>query len=443
MAKPVSSTFCILPWMHRHTDEQGYHKLCCIADGDGNDLKDEQGRRLHVADKLTDAEVLNSPVVKATRVAMMHNQWPAACLRCEQAEDSGGESGRTQLNERFDRGSSEALLAATAADGTLENPIVRYSDIRLGNVCNLTCRMCTPVASRLWVPYFNQTQPLAYQMPEDQLQILGQNNWVKDEPVHWLLEQSLPHLEALHFAGGEPLILPELIQALEHCIASGRAGEIELSFNTNLTVLPEKVTRLWPQFKSVSVLCSIDGFGRVTEYIRRPSKWADLDRNLHELDRNFEAWKIKWATVSCTTQISNILTIDKLFEYIRDAGFRHITQIPQLMPLFYPNYLSIQALPPPAKVVARKLLRTEIARAEALNISGLAGPIASIRSTLEFLDDADTTRDLPDFLSFTEASDHAFGDDWRVATPELAEFVDAFHAPKRRGLGSLLHRLTT
>jgi MoaA/NifB/PqqE/SkfB family radical SAM enzyme len=441
MAKSVSSTFCIIPWMHRHTDEQGYHKLCCIGDGPENELRGENGERLHVSQQLTDAEVLNSPVMKKTRADMMKHIWPVACFRCEQAEDAAGESGRTHLNERFDPSTHLPLVEATAADGTLEHPVVRYADIRLGNVCNLTCRMCGPVASRLWVPHFNAMQPKAYRIDETELKVLGQNNWVKNESVGWLLEQSLPTVEALHFAGGEPLILPELIEALQMCVDAGRAGSIELSFNTNLTVLPEKVTSLWHHFKSVSVLCSVDGFGRTTEYIRRPSKWVDIDRNLRKLNENFDAWKIKWATVSCTTQILNVLNLDELFGYLREAKLERVTPIPQLMPLFYPNYLSIQALPPAAKVLARQRLQLEMERAEALNIPGLAGPIGSIRSTLAFLDAADTTSDLADFLSFSEKSDEVFKDSWREAAPELGTFVDAFPIQKR-GFSGLLQRLT-
>jgi sulfatase maturation enzyme AslB (radical SAM superfamily) len=441
MAKPISSTFCVIPWIHRHTDEQGFHKMCCIADGAGNELRGADGERLHVSQKQTDAEVLNSPVMKATRVALMRNQWPAACLRCEQAEDAGGESGRHHLNYRFNPDTFEDLLSRTEADGTLAYPTVRYADIRLGNVCNLTCRMCTPVASRLWVPHFNQVQPKAYRIDSNELTILGQNNWVKNESVGWLLEQNLPTVEALHFAGGEPLILPELVDALKQCVDSGRAGEIELTFNTNVTVLPEKVTSLWHHFKSVSVLCSIDGYGRTTEYIRRPSKWADIDRNLHKLDENFESWNLKWATVSCTTQITNVLNVHELFTYVREANFKHITPVPQLMPLFYPNYFSIQALPPAAKTVARERLQQELARAEAMNNPGLYGSVGSLRATLNFLDAEDTTADLVDFLSFSEASDKVFNDSWREAAPELATFLDGFTVPKR-GLGGLLQRLT-
>jgi sulfatase maturation enzyme AslB (radical SAM superfamily) len=426
--------------MHRHTDEQGYHKLCCIGDGPQNDLRDEHGERLHVSQRVTDAELLNSPVMKKTRAEMMKHIWPPACFRCEQAEDAGSISGRQHLNERFDNGSYPDLIAATAADGTLENPHVRYADTRLGNVCNLTCRMCGPIASRLWVPHFNGMQPKAYRIPKDELKTLGENNWVKSEPVVWLLEQSLPTVEALHFAGGEPLILPELVDALQACIDSGRAGEIELSFNTNMTVLPDKVTSLWPQFKSVSVLCSIDGFGRTTEYIRRPSKWTEITKNLKKLNDNFDNWKIKWATVSCTTQILNVLNVHELFQYIREAGLDRFTPIPQLMPLFYPDYFSVQVLPAAAKAVARERLKAEIARIEAMNDPRANIAIGSLHATIAFMDEADRTDHLADFLSFSEKSDVVFKDNWREAAPELAPFIDAFPV-KKRGLSGLVQLL--
>jgi hypothetical protein len=185
----------------------------------------------------------------------------------------------------------------------------------------------------------------------------------------------------------------------------------------------------------------VDGYGRTTEYIRRPSKWDDIDRNLRALDENFEIWKIKWATVSCTVQMHNILNLDRLFHYLRSAGFAHVTPVPQLVPLFYPPYLSIQALPPSAKEIARRRLELEIERADANNIPGLAGPIGSVRSTISFMDEADKTSELHDFLAFTEASDHAFGDSWREAVPELADCLDAYPLPKQGLLAGLVHRL--
>jgi hypothetical protein len=355
---------------------------------------------------------------------MMQGEFPAACERCRQVEEAGGRSVRQHVNERFDRGRQALLMGKTEADGSLDSPVVRYSDIRLGNACNLTCRMCGPVASRLWAPHFNEVQPKAYRIPSSELVILGDNNWVKNQSVSWLLEQSLPGLEALHFAGGEPLIVPEMVDALEMCIRSGRAAEIELSYNTNLTVLPEKVTSLWHHFRNVSLLCSVDGYGRLNDYIRRPSRWSEIDRNLRTLDRHFDEWNIRWAAVSATVQIYNVLTIHELFEYIRTAGFERICRLPQTIPLFDPRYLSIQALPAAVKAIARERLTAEIERATAWNSPDLDPMIGSLRSTIAFMDAADTTADLPDFFAFCKSSDHAFGDSWRESAPELAGRLD-------------------
>lgn len=424
MTKPTPAAFCVIPWLQRYTDEQGYHLICCTGQGEGNRLRSESGELLHVSQRLTDAQVLNSPTIKATRREMMRGEWPAVCARCRRSEEAGGESVRKHQNARFDSSRIASLLSQTADDGSLADPVVRYADIRLGNACNLTCRMCGPIASRLWAPIYNQVQPEGYRIPQRELFVLGANNWVKHNHVAWLLDQCLPHVEMLHFAGGEPLIVPEMVAVLEHCIGSGRAGEIELSYNTNLTVLPQKVTALWSRFRSVSLLCSVDGFGKVNEYIRRPSKWSDIDRNLTMVDRNFDEWKIRLARISCTTQIYNVLTIDRLFEYLRSAGFSRLDTLPDLVPLSYPRYLSIQALPAAAKALARQKLQREIARAEALNARGAAGPIGSIRATLAYMDAADTSFNLPDFLSFSASSDKAFGDSWRLALPELAKYLD-------------------
>lgn len=47
-------TFCAIPWIHRHINEQGFHALCCVGVGDGNILKNARGERLHVSQELTD-----------------------------------------------------------------------------------------------------------------------------------------------------------------------------------------------------------------------------------------------------------------------------------------------------------------------------------------------------------------------------------------------------
>lgn len=416
-----SKTLCMIPWLHRFTNEQGLHQLCCSGTGDANTLRNACGQALEVSQGLTDAQVLNSPDVKAVRLAMLRGEWPTACERCRRSEEAGTVSNRHHMNTRFGRWQAE-VLAKTAQDGTLDHPQVRYADIRLGNACNLTCRMCGPGASRLWADHYNQVQPRTNQMPAEQLSLLRDHNWVKSRPVAFLMEQCLPSVESLHFAGGEPLIIPEMLEALDLCIQSGRANQIDLSYNTNITVIPERVARLWPHFRRVRILCSVDGFGAVNDYIRRPSKWSDIDRNLHILDRNYKEWKLGQVLCSATVQVYNVLQLNELFDYLR-AGFEHIIPAPLLTPLYGPSYLSIQVLPERVKDVARQRLLAEREKAK-----GAARPIpesvlSSIDATVAYLDGTLPKRDFLDFMYFTEKTDLQFGDSWRRACPELARLL--------------------
>lgn len=413
-----SKSLCMIPWVHRFTNEQGYHQLCCSGNGDANQLRGADGKPLHVRQGLTDAELLNSPDMKAVRLAMLRGQWPSACERCQRTEEAGSVSVRNHMAKRFEKWTAE-VLGHTLPDGTLENPQVRYADIRLGNVCNLMCRMCGPQASRLWADHHNAVRPRGYQLDPGTLAVFRDDNWVKSQPVKWLMEQCLPSVESLHFAGGEPLIIPEMVELLEHCIASGRAGEIDLSYNTNMTVLPEKVTRLWPNFRSVSLLGSVDGFGRVNDYIRRPSKWSDIDRNFHLLDENFEQWRLRSVTAAATVQIYNVLQIGELFDYL-GSGFRHVSPVPLLTALYDPVYLSIQILPARVKDIARAQLLELRDKNKSLLGGKYHTQVISIDSILAYLDEAAPSGQLMDFLYFSEKSDRQFGESWRESCPELA-----------------------
>lgn len=416
-----SKSLCLIPWLHRFTNEQGHHLLCCSGHGESNRLRGAAGEPLHVSQGLTDAELLNSPDLKSIRQTMLRGQWPDACVRCQRSEAAGSDSVRNHMTARFGKWTAE-LLGDTQPDGTLDNPLVRYADIRLGNTCNLTCRMCGPQASRLWVEHHNAVSPRGSQLSAERLAGFRDNNWVKKQPVRWLMEQCLPSVESLHFAGGEPLIIPEMVELLEQCVASGRADQIELSYNTNLTVLPDKVTRLWSSFRRVSILASVDGFGPLNDYIRRPSHWKDIDRNFHLLDENFEKWRLRSVIAAVTVQIYNILQLGELYDYL-GSSFQRISPVPLLTALYDPAYLSIQNLPAAVKELVRERLLWQRDKLK----PRLDGPchtqVLSIDSILAYLDEASPKGQLPHFLYFSEMSDRQFGQSWRESCPELARHL--------------------
>jgi len=414
-----SKTLCILPWLHRFTSEQGFHQICCSGEGPRKRLRDKDGHPLHINQALTDEELLNSPDLKAIRIAMLNEEWPSACERCRRSEEAGAKSVRQYMNDRFQHHWPE-VLEQTVEDGTLSNPRVRYADIRLGNVCNLTCRMCGPGASRLWSDHYNEVQPPRFRILAAQLEDMKVNNWVKRQPARWLIEQCISSVEALQFAGGEPFIIPEMIEMLEVCVDSGRADQIALSYHTNLTVLPEKVTRLWPHFRSVTVICSVDGVGPLNEYIRRPSKWSDVDQNLHKLDAHCEEWNLRKIQFNTTVQIYNILSLADFFDYMGD-NFKHVGPVPTFSPLYQPNYLSIANLPDDVKQIASDRLLS--ARSKAITRYRGYIQLTSVDTIIALMQKPSHPNGLKDFLYFTEKTDHEFKDSWARSCPELYDLL--------------------
>ena len=39
-----SNIFCPIAWLHRYTNEQGLHLLCCVGEGDSNVLRGADGK---------------------------------------------------------------------------------------------------------------------------------------------------------------------------------------------------------------------------------------------------------------------------------------------------------------------------------------------------------------------------------------------------------------
>jgi len=419
-ADEVSESFCVVPWLHRFVDERGFLKVCCMAEGAANFLTGPDGKRLHIQGRETEEDIFNSPRLKELRRTMLRGEWDPVCAKCLTAERAGGTSSRNGRNHRFRRRVPD-LLSHTADDGAITTAAVRHLDLRLGNYCNLTCRMCTPGASKLWVAPYNRVQPEAYALETDRLQALRNIDWVSDPGVWRKFREQLPFVEFLQFAGGEPMMIPEMIQALRMCVDSGFAGQMDLTYNTNITLLPEDATDLWPHFKSVSLKCSVDGYGPLNDYIRRPSRWHDIDLNLRKIDANFHRWNLKQVFITTTVQVYNVLDLDKLYAYLR-SGFEHILPAPDLNPLTWPAYLAVQNLPALVRELARTRLMNEKVR-EKYSGRGIEWLLSSIDVILECLDGPEVTDHWQDFRHFTLHSDREFGDSFEAAAPELASLL--------------------
>ena len=163
-----------------------------------------------------------------------------------------------------------------------------YFDLRLGNMCQLACVMCSPHDSSSWIKEWKLQYPKYKVVELKQDQHWDERNrdytWYQKGGFLDSMKNQVQHIKELYFAGGEPLLIPEHYKILEFMVETDNAKNCVLRYNSNGVELPDKLFELWSHFKKVKFNFSIDGVGDKNDYIRYPSNWNDIVTNLHRLD---------------------------------------------------------------------------------------------------------------------------------------------------------------
>lgn len=264
-----SETFCMLPWVHMHAFPDGRVYPCCLSD---------YWHPLGDLRKNTMREVWNQDRYKAMRANMLADQPCVECTKCYEQERHGAFSMRNDSNRNY--GHLIGEVDATQADGTHEEFKIRYWDVRFSNLCNFRCRSCGPIFSSNW---YNDHVKLYNRVPDVLNRDMARVEYATGDEDGMLeqMQEHIPHLEQVYFAGGEPLIMKEHYYLLEKLIAAGKT-DIRLQYNTNFSEMRFKdkhVFEYWRHFKNVSVGASLDGMGPQAELIRKGANWRQTVEN--------------------------------------------------------------------------------------------------------------------------------------------------------------------
>lgn len=426
-----SESFCILPWIHLFAGELGILRPCCMTLGERDHVnRNPDGEPYVVYHPAGIEEAWNAPFYREIRRDMLNGRRPQVCNRCWRDEDLGMRSYRQDSNKIFKRHIASAV-AQTTDDGTAPTSLIRSADFRLGNFCNLRCRMCSPVSSKglisEWADY--------YDLPKDDERLiqLRELDWYSKDAFWNTFEQYVPHIDLLHFAGGEPFIIPQMFDFLERVIEMGRAQDITLSYVTNLTVFPERIFELWPHFKRVKVVVSVDGFDEVDTYIRYPTNWQKLDRNMQLLDIESDGLLgVTELNINTTVQVYNIFRIDELIDYAART-FKNFRP-PNLSILTYPNYHSIQILPLDMKQQAAERLNDVKKRFDGQWPAHWQGEplerlLSSIDGVITHMLETDHSEILPEFRRWTTHLDQSRKQRIGDVVPELTPLFETVHQP--------------
>lgn len=451
-SKDVSPTFCVLPWIHLSTRPNGHMRLCCTANassaGASNDkkyngevgiLKNEDG--LPANFNHTDLKTAwNASYMKNIRKQMLKGDIPHSCTKCFKEEKEGYQSKRLWENRKwFQELDVSSIIDATNEDGSIPDKI-HYIDLRLGTKCNLKCIMCSPHDSSLWVQDWNKLYPdiknksLKELMTWDKKGKLdgGSYNWYKNNEAFWeqLLEQ-IPNMKQLYFAGGESTIIPAHYELLKKCIEQGHAKNIELRYNSNGVEMPEELFELWSHFKQVIFHFSLDSIFEMNDYIRFPSQFHHLEKQLKKLDETPDNIFI---TIACAVQILNIYYIPDFIKWKLSQNFKKINVWPKSAGLidthfvYHPAFLNIKTLPLDFKnKVTQKFedfylwLHKEMKDDEEF----LNHPygIQRLKGMCQFMNSEDWSNRMPEFKEYITKMDKIRGTNFQKTFPEMQSLL--------------------
>ena len=444
-----SKTFCVLPWIHFATRPNGDMRLCCNANSSGAGVdheiglvKNETGRPANFG-RETPMSAWNNEYMRDVRLAMLDNKIPASCVKCHKEEANGVASKRiwetgTWVEDGIDL---PELIKQTEEDGTVPESLI-YLDLRLGHTCNLKCIMCSPHDSSMWVADHKKVYPI-FQAKELKEQMAWHSdtfdNYWYENPDFWKeIYAQIPNLKQVYFAGGEPLLIKEHKLFLEEIIRQGYADKILVRYNTNGLLVDDEIIELWKKFKKVKVGFSIDAVGDRNYYIRYPSDWTTIERNLHRLDNTPDNIQVSIATA---IQILNIKHLPELAKWkiqqnFKKVNFENVTGgiqagggIVNMHLLYIPTFLSIRCLPEYDKEEVRKSF-AELASWLYTNYRQdedfwKHNPYGWKRwqAVLDFMDAEDHASQLPAFVEYIKKMEAVRGTDFVKTFPELAHLI--------------------
>jgi hypothetical protein len=425
-----SSTFCPLPWIHLATRPNGDVRVCCTANASGAGLIDVKDVGLVTDMNLkthTVAEVWNSEFMRNVRLQMLDNKIPTSCTKCFQEESKGIKSKRNwETMVWSDRLDINSIVSRTAEDGSL--PVnIPYFDLRLGNMCQLKCVMCSPHDSSSWIKEWKIQYPKykTVELKQDQ-------SWDSSFDYTWYQKGSFldtmkgqaQHIKELYFAGGEPLLIPEHYKILEFMVETGAAKDCILRYNSNGLELPEKLFELWNHFKQVKFNFSVDAVGTRNDYIRYPSTWNDVVANLKRLDDTPDNIIVN---IACAVQLLNIITISELVHWKESMNFKKISLPPYGAGLigthlvYLPSYLNVRVLPKHLKDKVKKNVEYFCSR-RSTDEEFMSNPYGVQRwlGLVQYMMAEDWSSKLPSTIEYLETCDQQRGTDFRKVFPELS-----------------------
>lgn len=344
--KELPKTICMLPWVSIETSPIGSARPCCLAD---EEITDNAGNKYDL-NQHTLREIYDSEYMQRLRQQFRRGEKPETCNRCWEEEAAGRTSKRMHTRVRLKELYPQVDWANDKPDQ------LWFIDLKLGNICNLACRICGSWSSSTWA-----TEELAY-MPKGHdkkqhiaYEYLRAGAWPRKSEVFWdNLKTLLPNIKYFEFTGGEPWMIKEHFELLEFAVEQGYGKNIDVHYNTNATQPPTELMPLLSRLGRVDIAFSIDNVGRRFEYERYGADWEKANKIITAVND----LKIMYPNVTTqlcfTINIQNVYYLDELLAWAEEHHFGSI----YFNMMHSPDHMSIQRMTPAARELVLNKLKT-------------------------------------------------------------------------------------
>lgn len=396
----LPNTICMLPWISIEASPMGTARPCCLAQ---EEITDVHGNKIQLRQN-TLQDAYKSEYMQRLRQQFRAGEQPATCRMCWEEEAAGRDSKRIHSRVRL----KELYKQVDWSNDTPDQ--LWFIDLKLGNICNLKCRICGSWSSSKWaaeeMDYLSlgadKKSHIAYTW-------LKAGTWPEESPDFWEnLKALLPNIKYFEFTGGEPWLIQEHFDLLQYAVDQGYSKNIDIHYNTNATQTPLPHVPMWAKFGRVDIAFSIDNVGKRFEYERYGADWAEANDNIDRTHFAKTEWAPNITTQLCfTINIQNVYYLDELLAWAdtKDFGSVYFNMLQS------PERMSIQRMTPQAQELVLNKLKTAFWTTDRYQ--------REIDSVIKFIE-LGAGSDGTEFLSKMKQTDTYRRQNFRDTHPEIA-----------------------
>jgi MoaA/NifB/PqqE/SkfB family radical SAM enzyme len=341
--KYIPDTFCMLPFARLQIDPDGRAKPCCkYKNGVAPDLTDDN----YLPNKNLE-ELWHQSEFEQLREQFMRGEKPEGCKQCWSEEAAGIKSLRQIVENGGKRNARYNMFVK------LPSQSPDHLDLKLSNLCNLKCRICTPFLSSQWIKEHKDLgladTNVIKMYTANSKEKLFENPYNED-----LLKQWAPRMTDVEFYGGEPLLQQEHSRVLEIVTTYGDKKQLRFFYNSNSTQFNPEFFKYWEGCEFVTINFSVDDIFKRFEYQRKNAVYTEIFQNLQLFIQHANAHNLNYEfNIYCTVGILNVLYLPEFFKEAEKFNLQVWLNL-----LHWPDHFSIKNLPIDVKKIIKEKLET-------------------------------------------------------------------------------------